>query len=114
MKHSTGTPTKAQVRRFEALQVLGCIACRKRGYKHYPAEIHHLNLGGKAGQKRRGHDFTIPLCAWHHRGDSGMFKVSSNLERFGPSLAKSSKAFRIEFGTDDELLSEVNALIGEA
>ncbi len=120
MKKSTGKPTKAQVERFEALKELGCIACRKRTVIHAmhcgPAEIHHLNLGGKAGQKRRGHDYTIPLCAWHHRGkgyDPMMLSFMLPLD-IGPSLAKQSKAFRERYGTDDELLAEVNKLIGVA
>lgn len=33
------------------------------------------------------------------------------LQDFGPSLAKGSKAFRMKYGTDDELLAEVNSLI---
>ncbi len=114
MKKSTGKPTKAQVERFEAMQEIGCIACRKMGNRG-GAEIHHLNLGGKAGQKRRGHDFTIPLCAWHHRGVPmpGLSVAWTTLNR-GPSLSTQSRLFRAAFGTDDELLAEVNKLIGVA
>lgn len=115
VKHSTRKPTKAQQKRFEQLKALGCIACRKHAPWFAPAEIHHLNLGGKAGQKRRGHDFTIPLCEWHHRGLPGEFwLVSEATAILGPSLAKSSKRFRETYGTDDELLAEVNKLIGAA
>jgi hypothetical protein len=76
------------------------------------AEIHHLNLGGRAGQKRRGDEFTIPLCTWHHRGEPfNHFTVTRMREAFGPSLARTSKAFREAFGTDDELLAKTNDLI---
>jgi hypothetical protein len=69
-------------------------------------DIHHLNLGGHAGQKRRGDDFTIPLCPAHHRG------VFWREEDHGPTLAIHPARFRREFGADDALLAEVNALIG--
>jgi hypothetical protein len=111
VKKSTGKPTKAQQKRFERLKQLGCIACRKEGLVIFPVEIHHMNLGGKAGQKRLGHDFTIPLCAWHHRGTNvhpGGVCLTLTL---GPSLAKQSKLFRETYGTDDELLAEVNAML---
>ncbi len=119
MKKSTGKPTKAQVERFEALKELGCIACIKtlgiRALHCGPTEIHHLNLGGKAGQKRLGHDFTIPLGPWHHRAVLALGWTSSESARFyGPSLAKQSKAFRERYGSDGELLAEVNKLIGVA
>lgn len=76
------------------------------------AEIHHLNLGGRAGQKRRGDEFTIPLCAWHHRGsvEAGHTATSMREER-GPSLARHSKAFREKYGPDDEILALVDDFI---
>lgn len=91
--------------RFRRLQELGCIACRKMR-KFSAPDIHHLNLGGHAGQKRRGDAFTIPLCPAHHRG------VFWREEDHGPSLAIHPGRFRREFGSDDELLAEVNALLG--
>jgi hypothetical protein len=33
-------------------------------------------------------------------------------EQFGPSLARGSKPFHEAFGTDDELLAEVERLLG--
>lgn len=76
----------------------------------YP-EIHHLNFDGKAGQERRGDEFTIPLCRWHHQGHPGIFKTKWMRENVGPSLAKQSRSFRAMYGTDDQLLAKVNDLI---
>ncbi len=111
---STGKPTKAQVKRFEAIVAIGCIASRKFGAGKRPAEVHHLNVCSQPGGKRRGHDFTIGLSAWSHRGvplegrsDEYMLKV------FGPSWAKHKRKFIETFGTDDELLAYQNDLIKE-
>lgn len=111
MKHSTGRPTKAQVSRFEQLRAIGCLCCKKLGlpFQCGATEIHHTLSGGK----RRGHDYTLPLGSYHHRGTlwAGM-TTKQMMEFFGPSLARGSKPFREKFGTDDELLAEVNKLIG--
>jgi hypothetical protein len=94
--------TAAHKARWSRFPAIGCLACRKEGLANPNTQVHHLNVGGKAGQKRRGHDFTIPLCPWHHQGHG--FGP-------GPSLAKQSKAFRAAYGTDDELLAWTNELI---
>lgn len=105
---STGTPTKAQQERFEAIRSVGCVSCLRLGIRS-ACEIHHLTIGGRHGQKRRGHDFTIGLCPWHHRGDpSGVWST----EALGPSYAREPRRFREEFGCDDFLLGYQNELIG--
>lgn len=105
---STSTPTKAQAIRMEAIHRCGCIACRKYRGLISPAEVHHLTVGGRHGQKRRGHDFTVGLCAWHHRGEG----VLQELEpRLGPSYARTPRLFRETFGQDDELLAYQNDLL---
>jgi hypothetical protein len=107
------TPS-AREHRFRRLKELGCIACwyERLARPPGPPEIHHLNLGGKAGQKRRGDEFTIPLCAWHHQGRLLPGRTSIDMfALFGPSLARQSRAFRERYGTDDELLSLVNRRI---
>lgn len=100
---------RAREHRFRRLKELGCVASWMEGFPMMPAEIHHLNEGGKAGQKRRGDEFTIPLSPWHHRGVvmTGHTRASMR-EQFGPSLAHESRAFRERYGTDDELLAKVN------
>jgi hypothetical protein len=91
-------------RRFRRIREIGCLACQVYG-EWSPPEVHHLNLGGLAGHKRRGDEFTIGLCRYHHRG------VGSG---YGPSLSVSPLAFRVIFGKDDELLAEQNRLIDKA
>ena len=109
MKHSTGTPTKAEKARMDKMKELGaCVACYQTGLPHKQyIEIHHL----LSGNKRRGHMFTVSLCAWHHRGvtDGVTSKVMETM--FGPSLAKGSKPFHFWFGTDEELLQAQNRLL---
>lgn len=100
-------------KRAESLHMVGCICCRlNHDLGLLPSglhvELHHLNGGGHHGQKRRGDDFTIPLCVWHHRGQ-GVTKAMTAAH--GPSWAKGSKPFRAMYGTDDELLALVNSLI---
>jgi hypothetical protein len=91
---------------------MGCIACWKDGCPNTAAEIHHLNLGGHAGQKRRGDEFTIPLCKWHHQAHRmNGFTSEWHYLHLGPSLAKHSREFREKYGLDDELLAKVNDLI---
>lgn len=95
------------------LRRIGCIACRlAQAFSQTGLEIHHTNLGGHAGQKRRGHQFTLPLCRWHHQGhQSGGRTKAQMADAFGPSLALQSKAFRERFGTDDQLLEKVELLM---
>lgn len=101
------------VRRREALWALGCIACRREGFYCVRAEIHHLNLDGKAGQARRGEEFTIPLCPWHHQGKPvPALTIEQTRETYGPSLKLESRKFRERYGSDDTLLAATNLLIG--
>jgi hypothetical protein len=83
---------------------MGCIACRKQGFQR-PAEIHHLVEG-----YRLGHDATIPLCEWHHRGVPPMMSMTKAHARklLGPSLEESKRQFVAEYGSEKELLDEVN------
>ena len=93
------------------LQRIGCVACNQRKYPLLCVadfEVHHL----LSGNKRRGHMFTIPLCAWHHRGHIGpLWTKRYAREMLGPSLADGSKPFHSMFGTDDELLQATNDLL---
>ena len=103
------TPTKAERARFQALQTIGCVACRKNGV-FSQADVHHLLSGGG---RRRGHSFTIPLCPWHHRGQPpGDLAVRTSTLVYGPSLARSPRKFREVFGTDEELLAQTDLLVG--
>ena len=106
MKHSTPSPSKADIARFEAFKTIGCIACRKHNVLNYHTECHHL----LSGNKRRGHQFTIPLCPWHHRAFTHLSREQAR-ETWGPSLAEGSKPFHERYGSDEELLKMTNELI---
>lgn len=109
---STGAPTKAQAARFLAIKEIGCIVCLSQGVTR-AAEIHHMTCGGLHGQKRRGHDFTIGLCPWHHRGENAFGSAALGDAAYGPSYAREPRKFRETFGSDDVLLALQDQLIGE-
>jgi Recombination enhancement, RecA-dependent nuclease len=106
MKHSTGKPTASEVERFEKLQILGCICCRQLKVNGRSGEVHHL----LSGNKRRGHEYTILLCAYHHRSVTSLPKAKA-IEEYGPSLADGSKPFHARFGDDQFLLDKTNELL---
>lgn len=109
---STGNPTMAQRQRMDAIRDMGCIVAQALGMGYVPCEVHHLTVGGKHGQKRRGHDFTIGLNPWSHRGEAFGGMSADTCERlFGPSYAKQPRRFRLEIGTDDYLLDLQNTLL---
>lgn len=93
--------------RFERLIDLGCICCWKMEvvYGYSRPEIHHLVEG-----YRLGHQYTIPLCSWHHRGEPMELDMpKSHAEMlFGYNLHDNKKGFIREFGTERQLLEEVN------
>jgi len=99
--------------RMALVKMMPCVACTIGGTRVCgKTEVHHLNFGGKAGQKRRGDWFTIPLGRWHHQGipPDGTSAMQAAMI-YGPSLARSSKRFREVFGDDQLLLEKTNALI---
>ena len=110
---STEKPTAADLARFAQIRAIGCIACLRglgRGYGR--TEVHHLLVGGKHGQRCRGHEYTIGLCGWHHQGNRplGMHERDGR-KAYGPSYKFHARAFRQEYGQDDELLALQNILI---
>lgn len=113
MKHSTGTPTKAEAARFAKLKELGCIACRLDALEADGAEpqIHHF----LSGNKRIGHGATVPLCYWHHNGlPYDDIPSAWLLANVGPSFHKHTRQFRARYGSDAELLETVNRMIEES
>jgi len=97
-------------KRSALIRSMPCIACQLEGCEQMSRTTeHHLNLGGKAGQKRRGDDYSIPLCVYHHQGypPGGMTRDEAAFH-YGPSLAHSSKMFRFTYGSDDHLLALTN------
>lgn len=107
------TPMNRDLKRYNALRELGCIACSINGFWAGGAEVHHLVDKGYR-KHSGGNQATIPLCSWHHRGEPWTdFPVSYMRERFGPSMFHESKAFAEEFGSQRELLAKVNELLAE-
>jgi hypothetical protein len=113
MKTSTGTPTKAQKLRYERMTQLGCVCCRIMGDPERDAEIHHI----VEGRKRLGHEDSIALCGWHHRGLKEDFwsqvPDSEVNEVRGPSIANGKRAFNDHWGSEKELLGIQNEMIRE-
>lgn len=102
-------PRIADVERFAKLKALGCVVSRVYLNRWEPAEIHHL----VEGRKRLGHQFTIPLSPWFHRGVPPQMDMrpSEATEVLGPSLAMSKRDFVAKFGTERELWEQTNKLI---
>lgn len=109
---------KDKERRFSRLKMIPCVACllgfvaNAPGGVINPHEIHHQNFDGRAGQRKLGDEFTIPLCRWHHRGipPSGMLTMGAR-SLLGPSMALQSKAFRLTYGKDPQLLQFTNEIL---
>jgi hypothetical protein len=111
---STGKATVAESARIELVKRLGCICCMlNRTWGMLAAyagvcEAHHLLSGGR----RRGHDFTLGLCRWHHQGvPPRPMHEREAIAMYGPSVATGSKPFHVMYGSDDELLEFQDALL---
>jgi hypothetical protein len=85
-----------------------CIACLltiNMGYR-LPT-IHHLT----SGFRRRGHQETVPLCAWHHQGDTECYSKQEIMGILGPSYAHGRRGFEEVYGGDDTLLAVTNKIL---
>ena len=73
-------------------------------------DIHHITSGGR----RQGHEKTIGLCPYHHRGhiDEGHSKQRMS-SVFGPSLAWGKKTFNTFFGSEEILWKVQNFVLGQ-
>ena len=117
MKHSTGTPTKIEAKRKDAIKDIAvCVCCRLRSRivhlsPHGYVDVHHL----LKGNKRIGHMHTIGLCVWHHRGHTldGYNRIQMQA-LYGHSLAHGSKPFREQFGSDEDLLALQDEMLDPA
>jgi len=100
---------KADLERFRRLHATGCICCEMLGERYRgPTEIHHIvDMGYR--KHSGGHQATLPLCAYHHRGVITNADHASWRQVMGPALSDGSKAFRARWGTQRELLARVNA-----
>jgi hypothetical protein len=112
MSHSTGRPTKSQAVRLDSLSRMPCVCCVAEGLQQpWPTEVDHLVDKGTR-EHSGGHDATIPLCAWHHRGLClNGFTADLMKAHWGPSFALQGRTAASWYGTKRELLGRVNAVI---
>jgi hypothetical protein len=102
----TGAPTAAHLWRWAEVWDLGCIACRLAGLGWVAPEQDHRNVGDLAGMPRTegGHDDTLGLCCWHHRGiPFAGWTAERCLREAGPSKQLHKRAFLERFGSIEEL-----------
>lgn len=101
--------TAAQRERFAQIKTGRCVACWVKGITTIGCDAHHLLSGGR----RIGHEASVALCAWHHRGHPFDGETPPRMRMlYGPSLMDGSKTFRNHYGTDDELLALQERMIG--
>jgi hypothetical protein len=99
------------VRRYERLRELGCIACHIEGFECLNVEIHHLVDKGYR-KHSGGNQATIPLCVWHHKGEPVIGATVTYTRRArGPSMYWEAKEFARRYGSQRELLARVNDMI---
>jgi hypothetical protein len=123
MQHSTPRLKIEDTERFKALRELGCIACyvswinakmtdeKASRLTCGKVEVHHI----LSGNRRIGHDATIPLSRWHHQGLPLSGVTARQMEAiYGPSLARASKRFRETYGDEHQLLALTNKLVADA
>ena len=105
--------TKSEQDHLDRIHAMPCIACVLDGYTTQcgKTEAHHLVDKGYR-KHSGGHFATLPLGAWHHRGEplSGYTKSQMGLI-FGPSFAVSKRQFVGKYGTERDLLKRVEAML---
>lgn len=104
-RRAIGSPTKEQQAHQDAQRAHGCAMCRLLGFSFRglpegmspcgKTEIHHRTVGDLHGQLQLGHDSTVALGAWHHRGELLPLRptVDAMRDKFGPSFALHKRAF---------------------
>jgi hypothetical protein len=104
--------TKVDQKRLDIIHRLPCLACVQEGeIQPNRTEAHHIVDNGYRAHSG-GHQATIPLCGWHHRGEPKMPQSKTEMGFiYGPSLATSKRFFVLRYGTERELLAHVNAML---
>ncbi len=98
---------KADSTRMQAIKESGCICCLLITGKTQAPDVHHLT----SGSRRRGHQATIGLCPYHHRGHLNGVSKQVILGLVGPSYAWGRRGFQEFFGSDDLLLKIQNVIL---
>jgi hypothetical protein len=97
--------TKADIRRFQLLNQLGCCVCMEfYGAPSTPGDIHHIE--GKS--KKGSHQKTICLCPYHHR-----IPWPKEVDSTGVSLCEGKKLFTDRYMSESELLLLTNKKLSE-
>jgi len=99
---------KTDKARLQAIKDSGCIATLLATGQSQAPDVHHLTSGGR----RNGHQHTIGLSPYHHRGlipDGHTKQSMSGL--MGPSYAWGRKGFAEFFGSDELLLQIQNRIL---
>lgn len=92
--------TKAEKLHLSRVAALGCVVCRNQELGETPAEIHHCSKG--TGLSVRADNYhVIPLCAIHHRQGG-----------HGIAIHAGRQTWEKNYGTESELLTQVNAELG--
>lgn len=100
---------KADSDRMAQIKESGCICTVLLHRKSVPPDVHHLTAGGR----RLGHQATIGLSPWLHRGiQSGGMSTQEMMGMFGPSLAHGKREFERFWGSEAGLLDIQNVILG--
>lgn len=107
--------SKADQDRLDAIHAMPCICCEKEGVSQPSrTEAHHIVDKGYR-KHSGGHQATLSLCGWHHRADVlGCHKLADppTFDNctfvYGPSFAIAKRRFIQTYGTERELLAEVD------
>jgi len=93
-------PTAAEAQFMSRIAALGCIACRKDGWRNPDVSVHHID--GRT--KPDAHLLVLPLCAGHHQDGTG---PNPTLIAVHPHKAR----FEERYGAQLALLAECVATI---
>ena len=95
-------PNAKEKRQMDAVSQIGCIVCLNKGFPNHAVEIHHVY--GKT--KLDAHMHILPLCFDHHRGGKDAEPIISRHPW--------KKRFEKAYGTEQELLDQVNGIVENA
>jgi hypothetical protein len=106
-------PTADEKRHMTAVNSIGCIACLNMGYETPPdyTLIHHID--GKT--KPKAHFKVLPLCDNHHSRyqKTGLHYNDNHHSRYQKTgLHYNLTRWELEHGTEDELLAQVESMLG--
>jgi Recombination enhancement, RecA-dependent nuclease len=103
---------KADAKRLEIIHRLPCMACVKEGQAQpNRTEAHHV-VSQSYRKHSGGHQATLPLCSWHHRSEPIMGQSKTEMGFiYGPSLETSKAFFVKRYGTELDLLANIDKVI---